>query len=148
MYMSSGSRKLIRETLIVACAAAAISSPAFGQLLPSRVDPAAIAVRAAAATPAVGEEAVREDGVLASAQFLESRTCTRQGCRVFIFDNRSGALIYADGVLSPAFAATGRGRQVIRVAPFTFAEYPQPAPDDKALETAPAIRSVTRVNPD
>lgn len=127
---------------------AALAGPAFGQLLPSRVDPAAIAVRAAAATPAVGEEAVREDGVLASTQFLESRTCTRQGCRVFIFDTRSGALVFGDGIWTPAYAPTGRGRQVIRVEPFTFAEYPQPAPDDKALETAPAIRSVTRVNPD
>jgi hypothetical protein len=94
--------------------------------------------------PAVGEEVLNEDGVLASAQFTENRVCTRKGCRVFVFDNRSGALINNDGIWTPAYADTGRGGQVIRVEAFTFAEYPQPAPDDTALETAPAIRRVTR----
>ena len=101
-------------------------------------------MRAAAAQPAVGEEVFNEDGVLASPQFTENRVCTRKGCRVFVFDNRSGALINNDGIWTPAYAGTGRGGQIIRVEPFSFAEYPQPAPDDKALDTAPAIRRVIR----
>lgn len=111
------------------------------------VAPSAIPVRAASASPAIGEEVLDANGVVASAEFVENRICTIKGCRVFIFDNRTGALILNDRVWAPVYAPTGRGGQVIRVLPFAASERPGPAPDDKALETAPGIIKVTRPAP-
>ena len=122
-----------------------ISLPASAQApSPPGIDPSSIPVRAASAQPLLGEEVLDANGVVASAQFVENRTCTIRGCRSFIFDMRSGALILNDRAWAPAYAPTGRGGQVIRVLPFAASERPGPAPDDKALETAPGIIKVTR----
>lgn len=125
----------------------AFSPSALAQVAPPSLSPAeikALPVIAAAASPAVGEQVLGEDGALDAAFFVESRACTVRGCRRFIFDKRSGALILNDRVWSEAYAPTGRGAEVIRVKAFAAAEQPKPAPDDKALESAPAIRSVAR----
>jgi len=119
---------------------------AFAQVAPVAAPIASqISVRATSATALVGEEVIGLDGVLSSAFFVETRTCTVRGCRSFIFDKRSGALIKNDRMWSPAYAPTGRGRQVIRVKAFTDAERPlSKPPSDAALDTAPAISKVTR----
>jgi hypothetical protein len=140
-------RKMLR---VLICAI--IISPmggAFAQVAPATAPVASqISVRATNATPLVGEEVVGLDGVLSSAYFVESRICTIKGCRSFIFDKRSGALIKNDRVWSSAYALTGRGRQVIRVKTFTEAERPlSEPPSDTALDTAPAISKVTRPAP-
>ncbi len=131
--------------------AVAGASSAFAQSpAPERggADPATVPVRAAAVQHAVGEEVVSENGTVSADFFVESRICNIKGCRSYIFDTRSGALIKNDRVWSDAYALTGRGKQVIRIKPFTSAERPKPAPSDKALETAPGIIAVKRPKPD
>lgn len=131
--------------LTLSCALATMLALSMTPVLAQAVvDPSAIPVRAASASPAIGEEVLDTNGIVASAEFIENRTCTIRGCRSLIFDMRSGALIFSGGVWAPAFAQTGRGGQVVRVLPFAASERPGPAPDDKALETAPAIVKVTR----
>ena len=132
-------------TLLLAPASQA-QSPAPGSPAASAppVDIQSLPVVAASASPVVGERVLDEDGVLASGFFAENRVCTLRGCRRFIFDTRSGALILNDRVWSEAYAPTGRGREAIRVKAFTAAELPKPAPDDTALESAPSIKSVSR----
>jgi hypothetical protein len=135
---------ILQSVILTGGAVSAILAPAAAQ---SVLDPSAVPVRAASAQPFLGEEVLDAHGVVASAEFLENRICTIRGCRSFIFDRRSGALIFSDGAWAPAYAPTGRGFQVIRVKDFTPAELPGPAPDDKALETAPGIIKVTRPTP-
>lgn len=123
---------------VAAVAFASAAAPAMAQ-------PTALPdVRAATAEPTVGERVVEENGLVATAFFKETRICTVRGCRSFIYDKRSGALILNDRVWSAAYARTGRGEEVIRVSAFTSMEYPRPAPSDAPLETAPAIKKVIR----
>lgn len=140
-----------RYGLAVVAAAATTLSAASAQdaLNLERVDTARITVRMAALQHAVGEQVLDENGAVDGAFFMENRICSMRGCRVFIFDKRSGALILNDRVWSEAYAPTGRGRQVIRVKAFAASEIP-PAepPSDEPLETAPAITKVTRVEAD
>ncbi len=104
-----------------------------------------IQARAANTVATVGEEVVAPNGALSSTYFAESRICTFRGCRSFIFDKRSGALIKNDRMWSAAYAPTGRGRQVIRVKAFADTERPlSKPPSDAALDTAPAISKVKR----
>ncbi|MEZ5892444.1 MAG: hypothetical protein R3C58_04770 [Parvularculaceae bacterium] len=111
---------------------------------PASIDVRSIPVRAANATAAIGEQVLDERGAVNSAYFAENRICTIKGCRVFIFDKRSGALIHHDGVWSSAYSMTDRGLEVIRVKAFSETERAKPAPDDQALETAPRIKKVVR----
>lgn len=141
--------------LVAALGLSAISSafaqsehPAAPAEIMSQSEARALAVRAATSTPAIGEEVLDAGGAVSGVYFVENRICTVQGCRVFIFDKRSGALIHNDGVWSSAYAATGRGRQVIRIKAFMAVERPKPAPSDKALETALRIRKVIRPTTD
>jgi hypothetical protein len=108
------------------------------------IDISGIPVAFATAEPLVGELVADEAGVVDAEFFVENRVCTVKGCRIFIFDKRSGALVFNDGYLSEAYGRTGRGKQVIRIKDFTDDERPKPAPDDKPLETAPAIKQVIR----
>jgi len=131
--------------LTLSCALATMLALSMTPVLAQAVvDPSAIPVRAASASPAIGEEVLDTNGIVASAEFIENRICTVKGCRSFIFDKRTGALVLNDRVWLPAYAPTERGGQVIRVKDFTPAELPLGPPDDKALETAPAIVKVTR----
>lgn len=95
--------------------------------------------------PFVGEVVMNENGVVDDAFFARLRTCTDRGCRVSIFDKRSGAVIYANGAWISAYRPTGRGQEVIRVQPFSESENAASAPDDSALETAASVRRVIRV---
>ena len=138
--------------------ALAATAIAFGSSLPAqaqtegapeiaaatRLDVASLPVVQASAEPRVGEQVMDERGVIDEAFFVRNRTCTPGGCRVFIADKRTGALIYADKVWTPAYRPTGRGREVIRIRPFSESERPKGAPDDSALETAPSIKRVIR----
>ncbi len=137
----------LRALLLATMWAVSVSAAAQAQTPTTTPNAAKIPVVAASASPAIGEEVLDANGVVASVEFLENRTCTIRGCRSFIFDMRSGALINSDGQWTPAYAPTGRGGQVIRVLPFAASERPGPAPDDKALDTAPGIINVTRPTP-
>lgn len=122
------------------------TAPALAQAPPAAAV-AAIPVLPITAQPTVGEEVLDQNGALTSSLFVENRICTIRGCRSFIFDKRSGALILNDRAWAPAYAPTGRGGQVIRVLPFAASERPGPAPDDSPLDTAPGIIKVTRPGP-
>lgn len=130
--------------IVGAMAIAAFTTDAMAQAASDR-DVSAIPVKAATSTPAVGEEVIDETGVVTNAAyFRENRICNIKGCRVFIFDARSGALVNNDGQWTSAYGRTGRGEQVIRVKDYTSDENPKPAPSDAALDSAPKIRSVKR----
>ncbi len=132
----------------VAFAMLALAAPASAQPADAPGDVRAIQVVAASASPRVGEQVVDEAGAVSGDYFSEARICTFRGCRRFVFDTRSGALIGNDGLWTPAYAPTGRGAEVIRVRAFTDAERPPTGPpSDKPLESAPAIKKVVRPAP-
>ena len=110
------------------------------QAVPGFIDARTIPRIAASSSPSVGEVVIAEDGAVSS-YFQKVETCDIRGCRVFIFDSRTGALINNDGVWAPAYARTGVGREVIRVQAFSDAERPSAqAPSDEALKASPRIR--------
>ena len=122
-------------------AGSAQEAAADAQPAPGFVDARAIPRAAATGSPMVGEVVVAENGEVSSAYFQKLETCNVRGCRVFIFDSRTGALINNDGVWAPAYAPTGVGREVIRVRAFSDAERPRAqAPSDEALRASPRIR--------
>lgn len=104
------------------------------------VDARNIARVAASDSPVVGEVVISQNGDVAP-YFKKVETCNVQGCRVFIYDNRTGALINNDGTWSSAYARTGVGQEVIRVKAFSEAERPANEPaSDQALRSAPRVR--------
>ena len=126
-------------------------SPAGGQQdrqpqeRPSPSENATVPTLPASAQAAIGEVVMDERGFVDNAFFQESRICTVRGCRVYIFDKRSGALIYNNGAWSEAYGRTERGKQAIRVKAFSSEEIPSAeAPSDEGMEISPRIKSVTR----
>lgn len=91
-------------------------------------------------SPVIGEVVMSEGGAVAP-YFKKVQICNVQGCRVFIYDKRTGGLINNDGEWSPAYARTGVGQEVIRVKAFSNAERLRKKPaSDQPLRSAPRIR--------
>ena len=132
--------------LLCAIAFTAAASPVLAQSeqRSAVVEVQQIAPVTASEQPRIGEVAVDESGNLAKAYFKEVRVCSIRGCSSFIYDRRTDALVARNEVWSSDYAATNRGRQIIRVKqPVLGAARHQAsniAPSDEPLKTAARVR--------
>lgn len=134
--------RFFRSAFVFGCASlvAGIVAAAGAQEVSGSVDASAIPRVVASQTPVVGEVVISEAGDVAP-YFKKVETCNVRGCRVFIYDNRTGALINNDGAWAPAYARTGIGQEVIRVKSYSEAELPESKPSsDELLKSAPRVR--------